>query len=824
MTIHVLDLAGCAPQPLAHYLKALGILRLVTEQKDPGARGWWEGERFRLASSLDQGALRRFFLEEYRPTPLVAPWGKGSGFYKTDDPALTPVAESTAMRLAPYRQAIEEARLLLSQIRDADAVIRAVKARTKTTRAFQSEEQRLLLQRNADFTSVLQEVDSERRKASDTQDNSAVERAEAVTSEIKALATQVDCPPTKKDAQTIKKSDGYKRLLAAADRRFKSLKADLIPACRRAWRGEHRDWMDCALVLNQDGEAAYPALLGTGGNDGKLDFTNKFMQRLAVVFDLSDAQAKPMPKANAWLEHALYGSPIAGLLTGKEGKVGQFLPSGAGGANSTTGFGDQDDTLLNPFDYILLLEGAVLFAAALTKRGTIPTGGRVAAPFTVGSHAAGYASAGASDEGSRGEQWMPLWSRPMCLADLRHLIAEGRAQIGSLAAKEPLDLARAVARLGTSRGIAAFQRYAYIERNGQSNLAVPLGRFTVPTSSDSRLSALDDLDAWLARLRREARDDHAPARLKHAEHRLSDALFALVQHPGEAARWQTVLLALVAVEGVMVSGSGFAAGPVPHLRPAWALAADDGSTIVRLALACALQTAGWVKDRSPVDGVRRHWLPLDRTRFKTRTEGRRPRLLTDPGVVMTGRDGCSDAVALVERRLVDAAQRGQRRLPLQAGRHADARLDDLALVVAGEVDLDQTMALARAFMALDAKQWTEAPPCLTRHPMTGAVPDDAWLAIRLSLLPWPLKDGRRIGCDPAIVRRLAAGDAATAVDLALRRLRAGGLRTTVRGTGADTETARRWAAALVFPVTQRTAERMVRRLDPSFSQEESHAH
>lgn len=40
MRLHRLD--GCAPTPLAHYLKALGVLRLVAEQLDPQARGWWE--------------------------------------------------------------------------------------------------------------------------------------------------------------------------------------------------------------------------------------------------------------------------------------------------------------------------------------------------------------------------------------------------------------------------------------------------------------------------------------------------------------------------------------------------------------------------------------------------------------------------------------------------------------------------------------------------------------------------------------------------------------------------------------------------------------
>ena len=37
MTLHLHHLTGCAPAPLANYLKALGILRPVAEQADPTA-------------------------------------------------------------------------------------------------------------------------------------------------------------------------------------------------------------------------------------------------------------------------------------------------------------------------------------------------------------------------------------------------------------------------------------------------------------------------------------------------------------------------------------------------------------------------------------------------------------------------------------------------------------------------------------------------------------------------------------------------------------------------------------------------------------------
>ena len=73
--IHIHELGGCAPAPLAHYLKALGGLRLVADQADDNVRGWWEVDRFRLASKLSREELEEFFLRDYQPTPMFNPRG-----------------------------------------------------------------------------------------------------------------------------------------------------------------------------------------------------------------------------------------------------------------------------------------------------------------------------------------------------------------------------------------------------------------------------------------------------------------------------------------------------------------------------------------------------------------------------------------------------------------------------------------------------------------------------------------------------------------------------------------------------------------------------
>src|SRR4051794_13746252 len=63
-TMSEIALAGCTPTPLAAYLKALGILRLVAEQKDPDVRGFWRDETFVLDTALSREDLVAFFLNE----------------------------------------------------------------------------------------------------------------------------------------------------------------------------------------------------------------------------------------------------------------------------------------------------------------------------------------------------------------------------------------------------------------------------------------------------------------------------------------------------------------------------------------------------------------------------------------------------------------------------------------------------------------------------------------------------------------------------------------------------------------------------------------
>src|SRR4051812_20783985 len=94
-----MKLAGCTTTPFGSYLKSVGILRLVAEQADPNARGWWAGDAFALDTTQSSDDLLQFFLDRYEPTPIVAPWNGGSGFYPKDNKdGIDAIASSTGAR------------------------------------------------------------------------------------------------------------------------------------------------------------------------------------------------------------------------------------------------------------------------------------------------------------------------------------------------------------------------------------------------------------------------------------------------------------------------------------------------------------------------------------------------------------------------------------------------------------------------------------------------------------------------------------------------------------------------------------------------------
>ena len=503
-------LTGCSPVPLAHYLKALAILRLISEQRDGTATGYWQGNTFVLDSVLDESALLHFFLHEYSPTPIVDPWNGGSGFYQQER-KLNEIDPTTGKRVKTG-------------------------ARDQPTTA----------------TEIVDQLTSSQ--------GHRLERYRGVLNMAKNTVNRMGLSEAPADL--------HKRLL------IEKLRNELPDDCVCG--------IDSGMVLLES-RVSYPPVLGTGWNDGRTDFASNFMQRIPDVFDINSDG--PTRSAEKWLRAALFGESVAGLLGGAA--IGQFFPAAAGGDNSGSGF--RAESLLNPWDFILMIEGAVVFAGAALKRLESAEGGTPSAPFCVKPAGVGYATAAQADESSaRPEMWMPLWNAPSGLSELRALMSEGRAQVAGRPARDGVDFARAIASLGVDRGIAAFQRYGFQVRNGLAYFATPLDRLSV--TQNVKVDLLNDCDAWLDSFRRAATASSAPASAVRALRRLELAILALCKQ-GDAERVQDVLVALGGCEQAMARSLSWTVKsylrPVSRLSSRWLRAADDCSAEYRLAASLA---------------------------------------------------------------------------------------------------------------------------------------------------------------------------------------------------------------------------------------------
>jgi CRISPR-associated protein Csx17 len=280
------------------------------------------------------------------------------------------------------------------------------------------------------------------------------------------------------------------------------------------------EFLDASVALTADG-IKFPPLLGTGGNIGRLDLVRNYWAYLLDVMNITPAK-RGATSSEDLLRGALFGEPVRLVV----GSPGQFDSKGAGGANESRN--GSAAGLINPWMYILSMEGALLFAATSSRRlGSHRTA--AAAPFTVSGTQVGYASS-APAENANYEFWAPLWSRPSNLDAIRGVLAEGRANWGASPARNGVDFLRAMRSLGVDRGLNAFVRYVFLERNGQSKVAVPLGIHRVVDDRGVQLTS--DLDPWIQRLRGAGPNSAA---VRSAANRVESALFAAAERPESGA-------------------------------------------------------------------------------------------------------------------------------------------------------------------------------------------------------------------------------------------------------------------------------------------------
>lgn len=635
----IVRLSGCTAAPFGAYLKALGVLRLVSKQADCEARGWWDQDTFLIESALGEDELTQFFLERYVPTPIVAPWNGGSGFYPKDNQeGLIAISESSDVRFASYREVIDRCRAL--------ADVRRGKIE-KDPRA-----------------------EDERRTA-------------------------------------------------------------ILLECRNTLPDDVVEWLDAAVGIAADGSRAFAPVLGTGGNEGRLDYTNNFTSRLAGLLIASD---KKIP-IRQLLRNSLFGEYTSALQLAA---AGQYDPGRAGGANQ--GEGITTDSATNPWDLVIAMEGAVSWASGLYRRQGVSYRSILCSPFTVYATKIGYGSA-SRQEDARAEIWAPLWNGKATYAEIRILLREGRASVAGREAETGLQFAEAATGLGVDRSIDRFVRYSLLKRRGDSYVALPTGIF--PTEHRSESDRIRELEPVLSRIDRGG----WPKGAESLRRRIDSAMYEVLLRGG-ANRLRQVIATFGRLTATIATTTDTEL-PYSHLDGKTWVYACGAEDCVEVRIAAALAS---LNDREA--GPFRNNL--------TRTSGE---------FAWRGRDLPNRLLSVLERRQ-------QQYSYSEASRPFDAAVTtqsgDATLFLEGSTDDSLIEALIFGFAYFrwdDPLQFAE----------NDVKPPPAYAALKYLCLPKKVLIGeeyKRIRFDPRIIPTLRRGNVDQAVDLALHRMRVSGLKVT----------------------------------------------
>lgn len=704
-------LTGCAPIPLASYLKALGILRLVSEQVDPSAEGWWAGDVFYLRTTLNPDELKTFFLERYQPTPLIGPWGARSGFFpgaseKSAREALEEIEKSELSRLTHFREAIHSVKDVLKSL-----------------------------------------------KLSEKADSLEDKRA-------------------------------------------------LMMECRSRLPDNVVTWLDATYALLET-DTKYPPLLGTGGNEGSGSYMSGFAQQIASVIVRREW--------NHSLNASLFGELSDSISSSQT--PGHFSPESAGGANA--GSTSEGIVTTNPWDYLLLLEGTLLFASASVKRMEKRMPGVLGFPFCVKQVGLGYGSSADADENHQRpiEMWLPLWSRPSSKAELSYIFSEGRSQLNGRTTRNGVDFARAIAELGTDRGIGQFHRFGFQQRNGLSYFAIPLGKFQVRSQPKARLLA--DIDGWLDNFRRAASSENASSSAKLTLRKLESSILDLCRYKSDARRIQAVLISLGEAESLLSRSSKwcdeYLRRPVPPLSIAWLADVDDNSPEYRLALSLAgmsVTSNGRFRqyfNTAIVKGSRNRWADWN----------------DDPSAqnqVVWGKASLeSNLVSVLQRRSIDAIRTAERvgdnKLAFPCNSARNASLQDIALFLQDDqIDTEKFEGLLRGLLLIDWDKVEKAPTGSridTADCDTIPFSDACYAALKLCYSPYAIGE-RFVSFDPAIAKLASAGRVSDAYRTAARRLVASNLKPAFDVVATTTFSPKRLAASLLFPLSLSDTQKLAR--------------
>ena len=540
-------------------------------------------------------------------------------------------------------------------------------------------------------------------------------------------------------------------------------------------------------------------MLGSGGNDGRFEASSIFLK--CVKKEILDGD----PHGEAQLEYSLFGNITKGkrleLANSRNNNEKQmtagFFHPGAYAGIATGPDGSKKYTIMNPWDYILAMEGVVFFAGSVSRRGNR---GWAAFPFSMSASWAGYDTAcdneNSGEKGSpedRGEIWFPLWNRPATYDEIRYAFREGRVQIGKKLPATGIGFAVALTNLGAMRGFTAFQRFGMFKRKGAAYHAVGIGKIRTGASANAKV--LPEVEKWLERIRS---NKEKPKSMEPLLRAADDAIirYCVDKRP---VLLQRVLIAIGRLE---------AHPKLPQLKkrvqplvlsPGWIEACKTNTAEFRLAASLAAMTDG---KQYP---IRRNLEPVAISK-KSQVEWKKK----NTSSVWGRRSTIQNMISILERRCIDGLSTNKF-VPLRS--FVKAPVADVMRFIEGDIDYDIIrellfpLSLVR-YESGNLGDWGRDVWRLPNH-----VPE-SYICVKANFPPVNSAEGNRGVFEPSLIGLLKSGKSDRATQIARRRLQIAGYAPATYHSGLSAEEwspymTHRFLASMIFPLRDIDIEKMI---------------
>jgi len=533
-----LFLTGCRHDILGHYLKAIGLLRVLAlcaerEYRDPEAEGWWDlGQACFVLHSRRYPTIEtviEFLEKRYRPTPVFSAWNTGGGLDEKRQVVFTIDARSWHEYWTANREALLEhgfpllddnaappfpekpfplklPQCSLPSTEDIEVAVIAGKGSKKKVRITWSkaacaklfaemEAKRDILERAIKFTDAVKKKfkSGNSEFVFDVMDQSAL--LGLTMPGVHICIRTKDSGKKAVMALLAKELEGDGELIGALElgrKYFDRFQTD--GADDRVLLEEYRD------QSSQSAAEAFDAIFTTRASTRPTDnpvFLNRGDAGNAEVFRnfwVFFRKAREAMRLN--VVASLCGVVEEGATVPK-GKGSPFFPDAIKSYNIGSGWIEEEYPFY-PLDYVLAVEGAFALRGSAARTIGASTRRFAAFPFVFDS-AEDMVDDGNDVRGTASALWLPVWNRPTTFAELSSFMGDAQARLPGKDARFSAEFVRALYAQGVDAGFSGWQEFRFKMR-GSRVPWITTGRYVSAHGADEEESADTRRDVALLNL------------------------------------------------------------------------------------------------------------------------------------------------------------------------------------------------------------------------------------------------------------------------------------------------------------------------------------